>query len=121
MKTKIEVSFRKHIGRAFLNKEEDEFLSSWEIDLTSKKNRDRYQSKIDLVRLKEVEGNVSQYIRDNLSFVVKGVYCTCERLRLESKLIATISLCKECKHSEKWLGIHVPIKQKKIKKVVYGM
>ena len=107
--------FRKHIGRAFLNKEKDKFLCLWNIDLTFKKNRELYQSKIDPVKQKKVECKVSQYIQDNLSFVVKGVNDPEEGDELESKLIATISLCKECKHSEKWLGLHVPTKQKKIK------
>ena len=107
--------FRKHIGMAFLNKEEDKFLPLWNIDLTTKENKERYQSKIDPARQKEVEGNVSQYIQKNISFVVKEVNDKEERLQLESKLIATISLCKECKPSEKWLGLHVPTKQEKIK------
>ena len=34
--------FRKNIGRAILNKENDSFLEKWEIDLTPKEAREKY-------------------------------------------------------------------------------
>src|SRR6476646_10177585 len=34
--------FRKNIGRALLNKDNDPFLSDWELDLTARKAKDHY-------------------------------------------------------------------------------
>ncbi len=53
-------------------------------------------------------GATSKYIQENFSFVVLPVKNKEKRLKLESKPISTISSCKECKPSEKWLGINCP-------------
>ena len=100
--------FRKHIGRALLNKEEDSYLEKWEIDLTTKKAKDRFLSLINLNKQKQIEKLVSKYIQENFSFVVFPVKDKEKRLEIESKLISTISLCRECKPSENWLGLFSP-------------
>lgn len=100
--------FRKNIGRAYLNSIKDSFLGQWEYDLTSTKNRKKYISMVDLKRLEEIEAIVSGYIQKHFSFVVIEVPDKELRLRYESKLISTISLCQNCSPSEKWFGLHSP-------------
>ena len=97
--------FRKNIGRAILNKRNDPFLKYWEIDLTPRKNKEKYRKIIDFHRQKEVEKEVSGYIQKNLSFVVLRIDDKEERLRLESMIISTISLCDKCEPSKNWLGL----------------
>lgn len=39
--------FRKNIGRAILNKRKDSFLDKWELDLTTRENKEKFSDKID--------------------------------------------------------------------------
>lgn len=103
--------FRKNIGRAILNKHKDPFLKQWELDLTTKEEREKYSNSIDFDKQKEVERKVTKYIQNNFSFVVFQVDNKDKRLELESKIISTISSCNKCKASRKWLGLFSP-KQK---------
>ena len=100
--------FRKNIGRALLKKRNDPFLEYWELDLTTRRAKDRYFPLIDFDYQKQVESEVSQYIRNNFSFVAFEVEDKTERLEIESKLISTISLCDECRPSDNWLGNYSP-------------
>jgi hypothetical protein len=100
--------FRKNIGRALLNKDNDPFLKQWELDLTTKEGKDKYLKNIDMQKQKKVEKNVSQYLQENFTFAIFEVSDKDKRLELESKIISTVSLCKECKPSEQWLGNHSP-------------
>jgi hypothetical protein len=100
--------FRKNIGRAILNKNNDPFLKFWEYDLTSKKNREKYLPIVDLSKHKKVEKEVTDYIQSNFSFVVFQIDDKDLRLELESKIISTVSLCNNCKASDNWLGMHSP-------------
>ena len=100
--------FRKNIGRALLNKDKDDFIEQWEIDLTTKEAKDRFMDKIDIKKLKETEKLVSKHIQENFSFIVFKVDKKEDRLRIESKIISTISLCKECNPSQNWLGLFSP-------------
>lgn len=106
--------FRKNIGRALLNKDQDPFLEQWEIDLTSRKAKDEYSGLIDFEKQKEIEKRVSKYIQTNFSFIVIEVEDSEKRLELESKIISTISLCDKCGPSSEWLGLFSP--KEKIKK-----
>ncbi len=100
--------FRKNIGRAFLNKEKDAFLEKWEIDLTKKEEKEKYNNVIDIEKQKEVERRVSIYIQTSFTFVVFEIKEMQARLHYESKLIATIAQCKGCKPSHDWLGEYSP-------------
>ncbi len=100
--------FRKNIGRALLNKKNDSFLRYWEIDLTSRKAKNQYASLIDSDYQKQIESEVSQYIRTNFSFIVFELKDKADRLEAESKLISTVSLCDECCPSDNWLGNFSP-------------
>lgn len=103
--------FRKHIGRAILTRDKDPFLKQWEWDLTPSANRRKYSSTLNLKRQSETEKRVSQYIRDNLSFVILPVKGKEIRLALEAGLIGEISSCTECGPSDFWLGKYAPDKR----------
>jgi hypothetical protein len=103
--------FRKNIGRALLNRDKDNFLEQWELDLTTKKAKEQHFNNIDLEKQKEIEKKVTDYIQKNFSFVVFEVNDKEKRLKIESKIISTISLCEECKPSSNWLGLFSPKKK----------
>ena len=104
--------FRKNIGRALLARDEDPFLTQWEIDRTSNKEKIANADKINLEKMNMTEHRATSYIQGQFSFVIiptrRG---TKERLTLEDRLISTISLCEECKASKGWLGAHSPVEK----------
>jgi len=103
--------FRKNIGRAILNRDHDPFLKQWELDLTSHEAKEKYQNKIDLKKQALVEQDVSRTIQENFRFVVFRVDKKEERLRWEERIIATVSLCSECRSSNEWLGNYSPVEK----------
>lgn len=100
--------FRKNIGRALLNRVQDPFLVQWELDLTTSENKRKYLNSIDIGKQLEVERQVTDYLRQNFSFVVFHVEERVLRLNLEAKIISTVSACQNCSSSKNWLGIHSP-------------
>ena len=100
--------FRKNIGRALLNKNKDDYLDIWEIDFQERKNKEQFKDKLDVEKQKDLEKQVSEYIQNNLSFVIIEVANKEERLFYESKLISTVSLCQDCHCSDNWLGKYSP-------------
>lgn len=100
--------FRKNIGRALLNKENDDFIQQWEWDLTTRAKREELFPLLDIEKQKKIEHEVSNYIQNNLSFVIFEVQEKHERLFLESRIISTVSHCKDCYASESWLGNFSP-------------
>ena len=100
--------FRKNIGRAILTRDKDLFLADWEIDLTPAAVRALYSSRIDSAKQAVVEKEVSEYIQNNFSFAVIRIDSKEERLRLESRIISTVSLCAACRPSAAWLGNFSP-------------
>lgn len=106
--------FRKNIGRALLNKNNDPFLEKWELDLTTRKAKDLHSDSIDFEKQKQIEKEVTKYIQNNFSFAVFQIDEKDKRLDFESKIISTVSLCEECKPSKTWLGNFSP--KEKIRK-----
>ncbi len=100
--------FRKNIGRAILNKNSDPFLELWEIDLTTRTNKEKYSKTINANKQRQIERKVSDFLRKNFSFAVIEVGDKRKRLELESKIISTVSLCDECEPSKNWLGNYSP-------------
>ena len=96
--------FRKNIGRAILNKNNDDFIKYWELDLTTRHSKEKYLGKIDNKKQNEIEKAVTNYIQNNFSFIVFEVDDKDRRLTIESKIISTVSLCGECKQTQQWLG-----------------
>jgi len=104
--------FRKNIGRALLNKEEDDYLKIWNIDFTPRKNRDKYHHLRDINEEKEIESRITNILRDDFSFRFLLIDNETKRIGnrgLESSLIGTIAKCELCKPSERWLGNHSPV------------
>lgn len=103
--------FRKNIGRSLLKQSNDTFFEYWELDLTTRKAKDKYSHLIDFEYQQSIESRVSQYIQSNFSFCVFEVNDKAKRLEIESKIISTVSWCKDCCPSRHWLGSSSP-KQK---------
>lgn len=103
--------FRKNIGRAILNKSNDSFLKQWEIDLTTKATKEKYLSSIDFEKLNYIEKQVSEYMRNNLSFSVFEVATEENRIEMEKLLIRTVSDEESFKPSADWLGNFSPIEK----------
>lgn len=106
--------FRKNIGRALLNQSNDPFLEFWELDLTTRKAKEKYSSLIDWKYQKSIETKVSKYIQGHFSFSVFELTSKEERLQIESRIISTVSWCEECSPSDQWLGNSSP-KEKIVK------
>lgn len=100
--------FRKNIGRAILNKTNNPLLAQWEIDLTTIEAKKNYLQVVDRQKLREIEKQITEYLRQNFYFTVIRVDDKEKRLLLESKIISTVSLCNECRPSDAWLGLHSP-------------
>ena len=100
--------FRKNIGRALLAKNNDPFLDKWNLDLTTRRARELYAKRIDEQKQRQVEKEVSKRIQDSFSFIVLPISNKDERLRLESRIISTVSWCNECQPSVNWLGQYSP-------------
>ncbi len=106
--------FRKNIGRAHLNKQNDDYLEIWNIDFTLKHNRRLRSCKRDIEKEKEVEQNITKIIRENFSFKFIELEGEKERIGtigLESKLIGTVAKCKVCSPTDQWLGKFSPIQK----------
>jgi hypothetical protein len=100
--------FRKNIGRALLNRANDPYLNEWNCDRTSRAAKERYGPESDPTKRRAVEAEVTRYLQGHFSFVLFRVEDATERLRLESLLISTISLCADCLPSTTWLGLSSP-------------
>ena len=100
--------FRKNIGRAILNKTNDSFLDQWEMNLTSRADKERNWHHVDHDKKNLVEKQVTDYIRSQFWFVVLPVNPKESRLKLESRLISTVSWCEVCGPSDNWLGLYSP-------------
>lgn len=94
--------FRKNIGRAMLNKDNNPYLKFWELDTTSKAEKEKNLKYIDVGLEAEIESEISSYIKTNFSFCVFNVETKEQRLFWESKLISTLAC--QTKPSKNWLG-----------------
>ena len=94
--------FRKHIGRALLNKHTDDFLHMWNTKPTPRALHDKTS---------RIEQSVSRYIRENIRFCTISVADKDKRVSLEAKILSTISWCTSCSASLNWLGNHSPIEK----------
>jgi len=100
--------FRKNVGRALLERDGDPFLAQWEIDLTTSEAKAKHAALMDREKLRQTEQRVTDYIRRALSFTVFSVDDREQRMWWESRLIATVSVCDECRPSDAWLGLFSP-------------
>jgi hypothetical protein len=96
--------FRKNIGRALLNKNNDDYIKIWEFDTTSRKNKDKYGHFVNQEYERIIEKEVSRTIQNHFSFYVIEENDKNNRLLYEARMISEISNCIECKASREWLG-----------------
>lgn len=96
--------FRKNIGRCFLNKESNPYLSLWELDITSRAEKEKNLKLLDLDFEKKIEKRISDYVQTNLSFCVFQIDTKDDRLFWESKIVSTLAKATDIKSSENWLG-----------------
>jgi hypothetical protein len=101
--------FRKNIGRAFLNKERNPYLKFWELDTTSKIEKEKNLKFIDKEYERELERKISDYIKSNFSFCVFKMETKESRLFWESKIVSTLAQ-SQIRPSDNWLGNHSPKK-----------
>ena len=106
--------FRKNIGRCILNKKQCPYLDIWELDMTPRKNKERFSYRIDKTLEDELEKQISQHMQEDFNFCLLEVPSKEDRLYYEARLIGTVSGCKDCFPSAKWLGQFSPVD--KIKK-----
>lgn len=100
--------FRQNIGRAILNRDQDPFLTDWNLDLTPAVARRLHGGRIDFAKQRIVEEQVTAYMQAHFRFAVFRVDDKELRLHWESRMISTVSGCKKCKPSAEWLGRFSP-------------
>lgn len=100
--------FRKNIGLALLNKNNDSFIEQWKLDLTSASSRKKFENVIDYKYLHYIEKEVTKVIRNNFSVVVIREDSKEKRLKIEAGLIASVANCEECRPSNSWFGKYSP-------------
>jgi hypothetical protein len=103
--------FRKNIGRAFLNRSNDRYLETWQLDLTTRAAKEKYKNVVDKEKQKQIENLVTEYIQRSMSFIVLRVDQKDLRMDLEAKIISTVSNCPQCKQSAAWLGNHSTVEK----------
>lgn len=100
--------FRKNIGRCILNKVNNPYLSLWELDTTSRADKEKNTKLLDLVFEKELERQISNYIQSNLTFCVFEIDTKEDRLFWESRIVSTLARATNIKPSDNWLGNYSP-------------
>lgn len=96
--------FRKNIGRCLLNKVNSPYLPLWELDITSREEKERNLKLLDLEFEKQIEKQITNYIQTNLSFCVFEIATKEQRIFWESKIVSTLAKSIFFRPSEKWLG-----------------
>lgn len=100
--------FRKNIGLALLNKDQDEYLDIWRLNTSNSKIKEENKDRLNPGYEKEIEERVSQYLKENTGFTCIEVKDKEERLRIEEGLIAILNKNQRYKASDKWLGNYHP-------------
>jgi hypothetical protein len=100
--------FRKNIGRCILNKDNHPYLPFWELDITSKQEKENNLRKINIEFERKLEKQISNYIQGNLSFCIFKVDEKSDRLSWESKIVSTLAKARDIKPSKQWLGNYSP-------------
>jgi len=103
--------FRKNIGRATLNRDNDPYLDVWNLDMTTSDAKNRYGHLVDMDKQQAVEQDVTIIIQNNFSFALIEVEDEVQRLRIEKLFIGTVSSCGDCGPAPSWLGMDSPHKK----------
>jgi len=100
--------FRKNIGRAMLNIINNSLLEYWNLDLTKSNDKNKYFNKEKTDQCKSIEHDITDYLAENMSFVVFNVETKELRLRFEKAIISTLYNSVNFVASNDWLGNFVP-------------
>jgi hypothetical protein len=100
--------FRKNIGRCILKKDNSSYINNWELDTTSRIDKEKNLMKLDINFEKKIEIKISEIIREKFSFCVIEINDKKKRLEFEKKLISTFGSSNELIPSEEWLGYQSP-------------
>lgn len=101
--------FRKNIGRVFLNNTNKAYLRVWDIDMRKPENEAKYGHLVDKKLEADVERKISEYLRNNITFVCFPVNEKAERRRLEEGMIALLNKHPWFGPSSRWLGLGSPV------------
>jgi hypothetical protein len=97
--------FRKHIGRCYLNIENNPYLEHWNRPFTKKIDKIKHREFVNLEYELPYEEQVSSHINENLTFaVIPKIFESSKRDRIEMGLIASLNQSTEKLSSENWLG-----------------
>lgn len=108
--------FRKHIGRALLNKKKDDYLKIWNIDFTERAKRRSFGYKRNISKERLVESRITRRFRSRLFFrfiIIDSQNRRMGSTGLEKSLIGTLASCELCGPSKDWLGNYSPTRQVK--------
>ncbi len=84
--------FRKNLGRALHSKNNNPYLSTWDIDFTTRANRLNFRQLRDIAKEKEMEEAITLLLRENFSFrFIKTDPLVIDREEMEKKVIGTIA------------------------------
>ena len=100
--------FRKNIGRCILKKDNISYINKWDLDTTSRIDKEKNLRKPDIEFEKKIEKEISEIIQKNFSFCVIEVNEKTRRLNYKKKLISTFGSSNQLIPSENWLGYHSP-------------
>lgn len=100
--------FRKNIGRCILNRDSSPYLHLWELDTTSKSDKEKNLRLLNLDLEQEIERQITEYVQQNLSFCVFGVENKEDRLFWESRIVSTIAKSGVLRPSASWIGNQSP-------------
>lgn len=76
--------------------------------MTTKTAREKFEHLIDFEMQVRIEGEVTAYIKANLSFSILEIIGKSQRLSAEEALLSTLAQCPDCRASKQWLGRHHP-------------
>ena len=96
--------FRKNIGRAILNKNNSSLLNYWNLDLTERIKKDKYFNEELNLECKKIEKQITEFLCNNMSFVVFELDNKEDRLRFEEAIISALYNSEDFIASENWLG-----------------
>jgi len=99
---------RKNVGVSLLHREGDPFEVVWALDWSKPSVKNEYANGTQLERKKVIEGEVSSYLRNNISFTCILVEDEKDRLKIEEAFIATLNKANDFESSSEWLGRHSP-------------
>jgi hypothetical protein len=102
--------FRKHLGRCFLTlKNRTDYIEYWDLKIKKRTDKEKNYHRINWEIEEEYEQLITEYIRNNFSFVViPNLINEKERLRIEQGLISTFAQAREKESSNKWIGNYHP-------------